>query len=861
MAHREPKNGMRWQLDSFVLDSVKTRVRFVLPGNTPRYHDKYIQSMTEENNIIKIPQEAPGELPSRSWEEEEEEEEEEDEPRNDAEEEEDVNDDDEDSSFGPPPPPPPLTPHPEDTLNYTIASDSLFYDEESPRKTDPPQVSPYSKDSEYNYDNDIDDESVPPGAPAVDWEEDQSVEIPPTKVVKRWEKKEKRRRMLLRQDKNYFAAKVIASVACCLIVLVIILTAGFGSGAFGKDEESSAVAPPPTMPITIAPTVSPPAETPVAPPVDNNNSTVNRPAALQDLLVSSSYNPDAFTDVQSAESLAANWLIVSDPLQLDPTTDQFRIQQRYALLTQYFAADGSWSNEEGWLTAEDECTWYGVQCAQVGGGTRNAVVTVNFAVNNVGTITPDIAMLTNVTTLNLTGNPWAGGFPTAITNMPQLRILDLENLALTDDISSVDFSVFSNMEVLRLRGNFLQGTLNSFYSMTNLLEVQASGGNNLTLAMNSSIANLAKLQILNLNGCSITGGLVVEIGALTALTTINLGRPAPSNTVGLTGPVPTSINQLTQLTTLDLSSNLLTGAIPDMTGVPLQILRLSNNNFGQAAIPDSIYTLTGLVELNMANCKLIGSIGTGIGSLTSLRILALDANFLSGALPDAMDQLLQLQSLTLRLNMFETAIPASWTNLVNLQILDLQNSRITGPIPSTVGSMASLRELRLSENRITGAIPGSLTQLVLLEELELHTNALTGGIPFDIGSLVNLRIFRLHDNTRAVIPGSGLVGQLPSSLGSLTNLLEFEIYDNFMSGPLPWEMGSLVNLQLLDVEFNLFTGLVPDSFAGLSSLQSFYLSGNNFTAGALLPESLCSIPNLDLVSDCDLTNSCSRCPS
>jgi Leucine-rich repeat (LRR) protein len=809
--------------------------------------------MTEENHIIKKPQEAPGELPSRSWEEEEE-------PKNDAEEEDVNDDDDEDSSFGPPPPPPPLTPHPEDTLNYTIASDSLFYDEESPRKTDPPQVSPYSKDSEYNYDNDIDDDSVPPGAPAIDWEEDQSVEIPPTKVVQRWEKKEKRRKKLLRQDKNYFAAKAIASVACCLIVLVIILTAGFGSGAFQKDDEpSSAVIPPPTM--TTAPTVSPPFETPVAPPVDNN-STVNRPSALQDLLVSASYNPDAFADVQSAESLAANWLIVSDPLQLDPTKDQFRIQQRYALLTQYFAADGSWSNEEGWLTAEDECTWYGVQCEEVGGGTaRNAVVTVNFAANNVGRITPDIAMLTNVTTLNLTGNPWEGGFPTAITNMPQLRSLDLENLGLTDDISSIDFSVFPNMEVLRLRGNFLQGTLNSFYSMTNLVEVQASGGNNLTLAINSSIVNLAKLQILNLNGCPITGGLVSEIGALTALTTIDLGRPAPSNTVGLTGPIPASINQLTQLATLDLSSNLLTGAIPDMTGVPLQILRLSNNNFGQAAIPDSIYTLTGLVELNMANCKLIGSIGTGIGSLTSLRILALDANFLSGALPDAMDQLFQLQSLTLRLNMFETAIPASWTSLVNLQIFDLQNSRIIGPIPGNIGSMASLRELRLSENRITGAIPGSLTQLVLLEELELNTNALTGGIPFDIGSLVNLRILRLHDNTRAVIPGSGLVGQLPSSLGGLTNLLEFEIYDNFMSGPLPWEMGSLVNLQLLDVEFNLFTGLVPDSFAGLSSLQSFYLSGNNFTAGAVLPESLCSIPNLDLVSDCDVTNSCSRCPS
>lgn len=808
------------------------------------------------DTLVKIPQEAPGEPPARPWD---------DEPQDDDENEENngPSESDEDSSFGPPPPPP-LAPHPDDTLNYTIASDSVFYDEESPRRTDPPQVSPYSKDSEYNYDDD-DDEGLPPGAPEVDWEEDQSVEIPPTKVVQRWNIKEKRK--LLRRDKSGFASKaILVSVTCCLILLVIILTAGFGSGAFGKDKGSSALAPQPTVPFTSTPTPAPgPVDVPSAAPVEE--STVNRPSAFQELLVGVSYNPDAFDNVQSAESLAANWLGSSDPLKLNPTNpaDQFRIQQRYALLAQYFASNGSWNNEEGWLTAEDECTWYGVQCEEVdvgGGNVQNAVVLVNLAANNVGTITPDIAMLNSVTSLNLSGNPWMSGFPTQIMNMPQLRVLELEDLGLTDDISSINLSVFPNMEVLRLRGNFLQGALNSFYSMTNLVEVQAAGGNTLSLAINPSIANMVNLQILNLNGCSITGALVEQMSSLAALTVLDLGRPAPSETFGLTGPIPASFSQLTQLTVLDLSSNILTGTIPDMTGVPLQILRLGNNNFDQAAIPAFIYTLTGLLELSLANCKLTGSIGTGIRNLTSLRILALDANFLSGALPDAMDQLQQLESLTLRLNMFETALPASWTSLANLQVLDLRNSRIIGSLPTSMGNMDSLRVLRLSENRITGAIPGSLTQMVLLEELELNTNALTGGLPFDMGALVNLRILRLHDNTRAVIPGSGLVGQLPSSLGSLGNLLEFEIYDNFMSGPLPSEMGSLGNLRLLDIEFNGFTGVVPDSFQGLSSLRRFYLSGNSLTPGALLPESLCSLVNLtDLVSDCDLTNSCSRCPS
>lgn len=827
-------------------------------------------------------QDPPAEPPASSWQDEQKEDEEEDE------EEEGRGEDggDDNSSLGPPPPPP-RTPHPEDKfLNTTLDTNDLFYDEETPRRNDPPQVSPNSKDD--SEDSNDDEKGLPHGAPYVDWEDDESVEIPPTKIVKRWNRRE--RRMLKRKNNDEsayvnqddsqdqrtdgFLTKIIASVACCVVILVIILGAGFGSGAF-LSEESSAVAPPTTVPVTSAPTTptdpdspapatAPPVEAPTAAPVDD--STVNRPSAFQELLAGASFNPEAFDDVQSAESLAANWLISSDPLQLDPENpaDQFRIQQRYALLTQYFAADGSWTNEEGWLTEEDECTWNGILCEEVtvdGGNVQNAVVTVNLAANNIGTITPDIAMLNRVTSLNLSGNPWAGGFPTQVTNMPQLRILELEDLGLTDDISSVDFSVFQNLEVLRLRGNSLSGSLDSFYSMTSLVEVQASGGNNISVEITPDIANMVNLQVLDFNGCSVTGELVEEMGSLTSLTTVDLGRPAPSPTEGVTGTIPASIRQLTQLSVLDLFGNRLTGAIPDMTGVPLQVLRLSNNDFDTAPIPDFVYTLTGLIELSMANCKLTGSIGPSIGNLTLLRVLALDANFLSGALPNALDQLQQLERLTLSFNIFEAALPATLVSLTNLQVLDLTNSRLIGPLPFDLGNMVSLRELRLSENRLTGAIPVSLTRLVLLEEIELNTNGLSGRVPFAMGALFNLRILRLHDNTRGAIPGSGLIGQIPPSLGNLRNLQQFEIYDNFMTGPLPTEMGGLTTLQLLDIEFNGFTGVVPDTFQGMVSLQSFYLSGNSFTPGQL-PESLCSIETLtDLVSDCDLTNSCSRCPN
>ena len=63
----------------------------------------------------------------------------------------------------------------------------------------------------------------------------------------------------------------------------------------------------------------------------------------------------------------------------------------------------------------------------------------------------------------------------------------------------------------------------------------------------------------------------------------------------------------------------------------------------------------------------------------------------------------------------------------------------------------------------------------------------------------------------------------------------------------------------LDIEFNGFNGTVPEEFSNCLALEEFYLSNNNFDQGDL-PESLCEIGGLtDLVTDCGLQNSCSRC--
>jgi hypothetical protein len=39
------------------------------------------------------------------------------------------------------------------------------------------------------------------------------------------------------------------------------------------------------------------------------------------------------------------------------------ILQRYSLSTFYFATQGSrWTNDDGWLSSTQECSWFGVEC-------------------------------------------------------------------------------------------------------------------------------------------------------------------------------------------------------------------------------------------------------------------------------------------------------------------------------------------------------------------------------------------------------------------------------------------------------------------------------------------------------------------
>ncbi len=127
------------------------------------------------------------------------------------------------------------------------------------------------------------------------------------------------------------------------------------------------------------------------------------------------------------------------------------------------------------------------------------------------------------------------------------------------------------------------------------------------------------------------------------------------------GSIPTELTKLRNLTELYLEENRLTGKIPEAIGqmrsLGKQAMNLSTDsglypslmyvasnflkvhfsvwmNLGMTGtIPDSLYNLTHLEHLNLAENDFSGVLSTHIGKLSELKYLSLHTNRFSGPIP------------------------------------------------------------------------------------------------------------------------------------------------------------------------------------------------------------------------------------
>ena len=268
-----------------------------------------------------------------------------------------------------------------------------------------------------------------------------------------------------------------------------------------------------------------------------------------------------------------------------------------------------------------------------------------------------------------------------------------------------------------------------------------------------------------------------------------------------------------------------------------------------------------VTKLKLNGQSLAGRVPSGLGSLTSLRVLDLSDNDLTGTIPTALDGLINLEELRLNGNGLTGNIPAQLGSLTSLRVLDLSENNLTGNLPTELGGLTRLRTLRLNENGFNGSIPSALGSLNSLTELRLNENNLTGNILVELESLTLLQYLDLSQNRLSgdipsgldnlirlqelVLAGNGLSGDIPSVLGTrLTGLEQLDLSDNRLSGEIPADLRYLGRLEKLYLNGNRLTGAIPEELRHLDKLQELYLSRNQLTG--CIPKELREAPDNDL---------------
>ncbi|GMQ07107.1 hypothetical protein CsSME_00051445 [Camellia sinensis var. sinensis] len=160
---------------------------------------------------------------------------------------------------------------------------------------------------------------------------------------------------------------------------------------------------------------------------------------------------------------------------------------------------------------DDFCSWRGVFCDNI----TLSVVSLNLSNLNLGgEISPAIGDLKNlqsmyaffanpvdlvfllIVTRNLKNNQLTGPIPSTLTQIPNLKTLDLARNHLIGEIPRL---IYWNevLQYLGLRGNSLTGTLSpDMCQLTGLCDVR---GNNLTGTIPDNIGNCTSFEILDIS--------------------------------------------------------------------------------------------------------------------------------------------------------------------------------------------------------------------------------------------------------------------------------------------------------------------------------------------------------------------------
>ncbi|XP_075657227.1 receptor-like protein EIX2 [Castanea sativa] len=516
-----------------------------------------------------------------------------------------------------------------------------------------------------------------------------------------------------------------------------------------------------------------------------------------------------------------------------------------------------------------------------------------------GSIPSSIQSLSHLRELQLFSNAFSGSIPLSIQNLSCLEILSLYDNKMNGTIPE-SIGQLSELRELHLSGNYWQGIMTEthFLNLTKLyvFSLSSSSRNPLVFNVTHDWIPPFSLQYVKILDCRLNPTFPAWLRTQNELTEIHLVNTAISDTISnclwnlssqlveldlshnnLMGNLPKSLN-LSSLQRVYLDFNHLEGSLPLWPNVTVFSLR---NNSLSGPIPIRIgQEMSQLVELDLSDNSLNGSIPSSINGLRVLGFLRLSNNHFSGNIHNHWQGMLDLFFIDLSRNYLSGGIPSSmcslpylsWLQLSNnnlsgnlslglkflsrqISTLDFGGNRLSGTIPEWIGERNfSIKILSLRGNMLYGKIPKQLCGLTNIHVLDLAHNNFSGSIPTCLGSLVGYIDSNVVDHMNIprymdlVVKGrqyeyndeiflvkimdfsrNNLSGEIPAELTSLTLLNSLNLSWNQLTGKIPENIGSLRQLETLDLSSNHLSGHIPPSMSSMTFLSHLNLSYNNLS--------------------------------
>ncbi|XVF24428.1 hypothetical protein REPUB_Repub13aG0126900 [Reevesia pubescens] len=354
--------------------------------------------------------------------------------------------------------------------------------------------------------------------------------------------------------------------------------------------------------------------------------------------------------------------------------------------------------------------------------------------------------------------------------------------------------------------------------------------NRLRGKINPALLELQHLRYLDLGGNDFGGTLFPDInGSLRNLRYLDLHE------TGLSSIKLNQVGNLSKLQFLDISFNGYSISNLDWfhSLSSLRYLNLSLNFLSEAKEwPQLLTNLPHLEELQLTSCNLpiILSPPSITNSTSSPTLINLSSNNLTSSIyPLLFNVTSKIVDLNLEENLLEGSIPDFFRNMVSLQHLHLSDNQLGGEIPEFLGNICTLKTLHLSDNHFSGFVPADLSGCIQnsLEILGL------GGNRFNNSSILSY-VTRFSSLRELALPENGLNGSFPTSFKQPSKLTSLYLYDNQLTGSLP-DFTKFSSLKVLDINHNRFNGTVSEFRLGsLSELE--YLDASWNSLGGLISE-------------------------